>query len=75
MPSTDTAIITGKNANIGVRLVPAPEVKYTAIMPTAATSTASGSRRATGLVEAALGSAGGDFTTTPHAGREDSIER
>ena len=59
-PRTDANIMTGKNMNMGLRVVDAtPEVKYSAIMPPAATSMATGSRRASGLAGKAFGTSGG----------------
>jgi hypothetical protein len=50
----------GKNMKMGPRaVVAAPEVKYSAIMPPVATSTATGSRRASGLAGKAFWTSGG----------------
>jgi hypothetical protein len=62
VPTTDTSIIAGKNTNIGFRIAPAPEVKYSAIIPTAATIIATGNRRASGFAGTAFGRSGGAST-------------
>jgi hypothetical protein len=77
VPTTDISIITGKNMNIGLRIAPEPEVKYSAIIPTVATTMATGSRRASGLPGTALGMSGGPSTAispsaTGGAGRRGS---
>ena len=59
MPTTDINIITGKNMNIGLRIAPPPDVKYSAIIPTVATTMATGSSRASGLPGTAFGMSGG----------------
>ena len=45
----NVSIITGKNMYIGLRIAGAPDVKYTAIIPSAATSMATGNSRASGF--------------------------
>src|SRR3954454_8551796 len=57
----ETTIMTGKNRNIGLRLV--PEVKYSNAIPEAATSIATGSSHLSGLAGAARGTSGGGSTT------------
>jgi len=57
--------MTGKNMNIGPRLVAPPtDVKYSTIMPPAATSMATGIRRASGLPGNGSGTSGGGSTLT-----------
>ncbi len=50
--------------NMGPRVVAAPVVKYSVIMPPVATSMATGSRRAIGFVGKAFGTSGGASSMT-----------
>jgi hypothetical protein len=63
-PSADISIITGNNRYIGLRATPAPDVKYSAIMPAVATIIAIGSNRINGLAAGVFGTSGGRSTTT-----------
>ena len=62
MPTTDISIMAGKNMNIGLRMTPPPEVKYSPIIPTVATIIATGNRRASGFAGTSFGISGGAFT-------------
>jgi hypothetical protein len=60
---------------IGLRIDGAPDVKYTAIIPTAATSMATGSRRASGFVGVGAGICGGGSMTIGTSATGGAISR